>query len=243
MPPNDGLRRLRVDLDDVLAAFSRGSNTPRIPHLDLHTGQVVPVPDARHPAVDPEDMEDDEVRTVLNQPRRYREIPRIAPHEEQDLMAEFAHAQDDGGTRFRLVSALRSTRPMAAFSQEVAQDAALSTRWTWWRKQAHLDEAVAWLHMVGVDPVHPLLTHAVPSAPAAAPHPVPPLLDVLFLSPRTDVGRDRCITFTAADEAHAQRALEQWSGLMVQLDGGRKVRLIRVGTRVELRVAVDPASG
>lgn len=146
-----------VDMEDVLQAFGRPASAAHTPYLDLESGDVIPVADPAHAATDPEDMDDAEASAVRRNPRRYREVPRIAPHEEVDLMREFVQGLEDATGRLRLMAALQSGRPQWEFQRELRQEPGLGLRWEWWRQQAHLDEAVAWLHMLGIDPAHSLL--------------------------------------------------------------------------------------
>ncbi|MBI5496882.1 MAG: hypothetical protein HY904_17845 [Deltaproteobacteria bacterium] len=146
-------RALHVDMDEILAGFSRDRDDPMVPHLDLETGGVrFRWSPGETWAGDTDDHpEDEDSRLIRTRPRQFTEIPRIEPHEDARLMERFIARLDEPDVQELLTGALKRRHGLGAFRATLRGYPDLAARWERTLHDSRLKEARHWLEMIGVD--------------------------------------------------------------------------------------------
>jgi hypothetical protein len=224
---------LNVDVEAVREAFGRAAGSPMVPHLDLRTGQVVLVPDARHPAVDQEDLMDPDALAVRNHPRMFCEIPRIAAHEDLEELHVFARQQSEPLLQARLLDALKQAHPAAVTLALLDRDDTLHARWMEHRARVHHQEALSWLRMMGLVAAEEPELGVTTTPPQAAPPLWRALLEATILAENPAVRM-----WDATSEARAAELCARWQQEARQLEQGEQLLMRTHGTRVEFRVGL-----
>jgi hypothetical protein len=149
------MRKLHVDMDEILDALESGENEPVEFLLDLETGKV----ESRLTDELIEDIGEEESELDspwLEHPERYEEIPKISSHEEYSWMCEFADGVDESDIRQMLDVALQGKGAFARFRDVVFRYPDLKTRWFVMKREALLKEALLWFESLGIEPIYEL---------------------------------------------------------------------------------------
>jgi len=169
------LRKMRVDMDDVLDAMRAYGDAP-FSYFDTDTGHVEvwldPDSSGEQPAFDLDD-------------ERWVEIPRQDARDLRQAMHHFAEGLDDEDVAEDLRVALRSRGAFRNFRGILVHQPELRERWQAAHQQQLLDEALIWLREVGIEPQYELRAVVKPPAtqrPGKEPaRPLVGLFDLLLL--------------------------------------------------------------
>ena len=171
-------------MDDVLDAMSTSEMDPVRFHLDLETGAVESqLTSEIFAELGEESTEFD--RLLEQNPSRYEDIPTYGSRAEYRLMCEFVEAIEEDDIRAQLDVALQGKGAFRRFRDVVFAYPDLKTAWLERRQQALLEEALAWLDSLDIEPIYELRPiepePSAATAPRAESGPRITLLDMLLL--------------------------------------------------------------
>jgi hypothetical protein len=248
------LRSLYVNMDEILDAMDSSGETPKF-FLDLETGQIElwmdPLEVGEEPGFDPDDT-------------RYAEIPQQVTRDEYAAMEAFVAAIDEEDVQRTLRAALTGRGAFGRFREGLSRYPDLRARWDAEKRERILEDALDWLHGLGIEPQYELRPLPVQSA-VGQPHSEPGqarigLFDLLLLgglkgTTELDEGRVSRV-YLAAGAAQARKVFARLARELAEHHGiGWRKRLIEgqdsfsverchlsvVGRMVDLQVDVPQA--
>ncbi len=171
-------RSVHVDMADILDAMTSGGEFGTRWHLDLENGQVLMLTDEALSGVDQDDLEEQ----IEQHPDRYPEVPRVEAHEQYQWMCRFAEQIEEEDIRDKLGLALGGRGAFGRFREVVFRYPDLKAGWMAMRQRLLTEEALEWLHGLGIEPIYEMKVLVAPAeAPKAPVRPQVSLLDVLLL--------------------------------------------------------------
>jgi hypothetical protein len=166
-------RSVHVDLEDILAAMTASGDLEQRYHLDLEDGRVLMLTEETYGGVEEQ---------IEQHPERYPEIPRVEAREQYQWMCRFAEQVEEEDIRDKLNVALAGRGAFGRFRDVVLRYPDLKAQWMEMRQRLLTEEALAWLHGLGVEPRYETRIVAAPAtAPKAPVRPRVSLLDLLLL--------------------------------------------------------------
>lgn len=145
-PASRPLKKLKVDLEELVMALE-GSGPDQIHHfLDTETGEIIPLFE------DADDYEEWCEKIDAAELSRYREIDKLASHQSFEVMEQFALSLPESRDRRALLDALSRNKPFRHFKDAVHRDLALRDEWFAFRDRAYAALARDWLEGEGIEP-------------------------------------------------------------------------------------------
>ncbi len=157
------LRKLKVDMEEILSSMIRPAESYDTPYLDDRTGEVY-----HHPAEGDALSEEDDPEGTLDR-EHHHELPRQEGGEGYRLMVEFAETVDERDIRGMLAAALDGKGAFRRFKDVVFRYPDLAERWDAHERLALLRAAIEWLHSLGIEPTYELRPRQRASTPPSKP--------------------------------------------------------------------------
>jgi hypothetical protein len=167
------MRRVNVDMQALSDAMTMPEDVPFQSFLDLRDGRIV-----EFSSENEDDLEDGP--DVDSVPESYVEIPRLASHEQYEIMAGFVAAVDDDELSERLGDALQGRGAFSRFRRIVDSEHGLRERWFAFQGDELIGHARRWLASLGIEPLADPPATAAP-APGHEPAATPPAIGLLDL--------------------------------------------------------------
>lgn len=169
------LRKLRVDMEEILDAVDSHGDAPRA-FLNVETGEIELYFDSLYYDVE-------ESFDPMDGP--WEEIPRVEAREEYRAMEEFADGLDESDVQTELGIALAGKGAFHRFRMALSRHPDLQSRWEESKRQRHLNLARQWLGELGIEPAYGLrrlpAESARPTGPSRSSAKRPGLMDLLLL--------------------------------------------------------------
>jgi hypothetical protein len=248
----EALRPLFVPMDEIVDALDSHGESPTF-YLDTQTGQV-------ELSLDPIETPSSALDPAHT---RHAQIPRRDAGDEHRLMQRFVSTVEDDGLRVALEQTLSGKGALRSFREVLQRHPDLSAQWEQHRRDQLVQEAIAWLAQIGIEPQYELrplpARHPIGRSGQRPGEPRPGLFDLLLLGApegKTELidGRVRRV-FQATDPEQAARVFARlarelcehhahpWRRPLGEADRFEldRCRLVRSGRQVELSIAVPAA--
>jgi hypothetical protein len=159
------MKKLKVDLKELVSEMEMGDNLELSGYLDTETGEIISMPDNVMRAVedgdeaiaDLADWEEDIAETaekiLSDEKNRFLLIPKRESREGYELMAAFAETVTSKGLREKVVIALDGKGAFRRFRNVLSHHPDELDRWYAFKDENMREEAVQWLLLHGIEPV------------------------------------------------------------------------------------------
>lgn len=162
------MKKLKIDLKELVSEMEMGDNLELTGYLDTETGEIISMPDNVMRAVEDSaeaigelaDWEQELVKTAEyilgDEKNRFLLIPKRESREGYELMATFAETVTSKGLREKLAIALDGKGAFRRFRNVLNDYPSELERWYKFKDDRMLEEAIQWLIMNGIEPVQVL---------------------------------------------------------------------------------------
>jgi hypothetical protein len=159
------MKKLKVDLKELVSEMEMGENMELTGYLDTETGEIISMPDSVMRAVEDSDeaaealpdWEQELVETAENilgdEKNRFLLIPKRESREGYEIMVAFAETVRGKGLREKLEIALNGKGAFRRFRSVLNDHPAELERWYKFKDDWMREEAIQWLIMNGIEPV------------------------------------------------------------------------------------------
>lgn len=158
------MKRLKIDLDDIVMAMQDFSRDVNNYYLDTETGEVKAVDSMLFYEIESGEEPDDVpewqkeeipmIRAIMADDKRYRYIPENDSHEAYRLMEDFIFREiEDEEAARRLDTAIRGRGAFRCFKDTLYDFPELRKRWYEYEAERHHEWARQWLEEVGIEAV------------------------------------------------------------------------------------------
>jgi hypothetical protein len=158
------MKKLKVDLKELVSEMEMGDNLELTGYLDTETGEIISMPDNVMRAVEDSDeaaealpdWEQGLVKTAEyilgDEKERFLLIPRRESREGHELMAAFAETVTSKGLREKLAIALDGKGAFRRFRNVLNDYPSELERWYTFKDDRMREEAIGWLKDHGIEP-------------------------------------------------------------------------------------------
>ncbi len=158
------MKKLKVDLKELVSEMEMGENMELTGYLDVETGEIISMPDSVMAAVEEGDeavedlaeWEQDLVETaekiLSDEKNRFRLIPKRESREGYEIMVAFAETIKGKGLREKLAIALNGRGAFRRFRSVLNDHPEELERWYKFKDDWMRKEAAGWLQDHGIEP-------------------------------------------------------------------------------------------
>jgi len=158
------MKRLKVDLNELVSEMEMGENIELAGYLDTETGEIISMPDEVMRSVEDgeekierlPDWEQELVETAENilgdEKNRFLLIPKSESREGYETMAAFANSVRGKGLRDKLAIALNGKGAFRRFRSVLNEHPDELEQWYTFKDDWMRAEAIKWLVMNGIEP-------------------------------------------------------------------------------------------
>lgn len=158
------MKKLKVDLKELVFEMEMGDNMERSGYLDTETGEVIDMPDEIMRGV--EDGETDSVlveweeeladvaeKILSDEKNRFLQIPKRESREGYEIMVAFAESVRGKGLRDKLSNALNGRGVFRRFRSVLNDHPDELEKWYKFKDNWMREEAIQWLLLNDIEPV------------------------------------------------------------------------------------------
>jgi hypothetical protein len=158
------MKKLKVDLKELVFEMEMGDNMERSGYLDTETGEIIDMPDEVMRAVDDgktgedlaewdEDLAEVAGKILGDETNRFLLIPKRESGEGYEVMVSFAGSVEDRNLKEKLAVALDGKGAFRRFRNVLNQHPDELDRWYAFKDESVREEAIQWLIVNGIEPM------------------------------------------------------------------------------------------
>jgi hypothetical protein len=158
------MKKLKVDLNELVFAMEMGENMERGGYLDTETGKIIDMPDDIMRGVEEGDTDsilvewDEEFAEIAekilsDEKNRFLLIPKREPREGYEIMAAFTESVSRKGLQEKLAIALNGKGAFRRFRSVLNDYPDELEKWYAFKDDWMREEAIQWLLTNGIEPV------------------------------------------------------------------------------------------